>query len=75
MSSRCQAVGGDVAFADGDGWSLRNYNAFVVPLDLRVQYRWSNNITLFAALDNIQDLPTAGGINRRSYRGGIRWNY
>ena len=57
------------------GFRQRNYNAFVVPLDLRLQYRWSNNITLFAALDNIQDLPTSGGINRRSYRAGIRWNY
>jgi hypothetical protein len=52
-----------------------NYNAIVVQTDLRLQYRWSNNITLFGAVDNIQNLPTAGGILRRTYRGGIRWNY
>ncbi len=52
-----------------------NYNAIVVRTDLRVQYRWTNNITLFGAIDNVQDLPTAGGILRRAYRAGIRWNY
>jgi outer membrane receptor protein involved in Fe transport len=52
-----------------------NYNAAVVTTDLRVQYRWNNNITLFGAVDNIQDLPTAGGFLRRSYRMGVRWNY
>jgi outer membrane receptor protein involved in Fe transport len=52
-----------------------NYNATVVRTDLRVQYRWSNNITLFGAVDNVQNLPTAGGILRRSYRMGVRFNY
>jgi outer membrane receptor protein involved in Fe transport len=57
------------------GFQETNYNAFVVRTDLRVQYRWSNNITLFGAIDNIQNLPQAGGVFRRVYRGGIRWNY
>ncbi len=52
-----------------------NYNAMTAPVDLRLQYRWNNNITLFANVDNVQDLPTAGGILRRSYRLGVRWNY
>ena len=52
-----------------------NYNAAVVRTDLRVQYRWSNNITLFAAVDNVQNLPTAGGALRRQWRAGVRWNY
>jgi outer membrane receptor protein involved in Fe transport len=52
-----------------------NYVAAVVRTDLRAQYRWSNNITLFAAVDNVQNLPTAGGALRRTWRGGIRWNY
>jgi hypothetical protein len=52
-----------------------NYNAAVISTDLRAQYRWNNNITLFGAVDNIQDLPTAGGFLRRSYRMGVRWNY
>jgi hypothetical protein len=57
------------------GFQETDYNAFVVRTDLRVQYRWNNNITLFGAIDNVQNLPQAGGIFRRVYRGGIRWNY
>ena len=57
------------------GFQETSYNAFVFRTDVRVQYRWSNNITLFAAIDNIQNLPTAGGFFRRQYRGGIRWNF
>ena len=56
------------------GFRERNYNAFVVPLDLRVQYRWSNNITLFGNVDNLQNLPY-GGTFRRAYRMGVRFNY
>jgi hypothetical protein len=26
-------------------------------------------------VDNVQDLPTFGGNQRRSYRMGVRWNY
>ena len=51
-----------------------NYNATQVRTDLRVQYRWDNNITLFAAVDNVQGLPMFGQM-RRQYRGGVRWNY
>jgi len=53
----------------------KRYDPFSVSTDVRVQYRWSNNITFFAALDNVQDLPTFGGDLRRSYRAGIRFNY
>ncbi|MBV9550158.1 MAG: TonB-dependent receptor [Alphaproteobacteria bacterium] len=53
-----------------------NYNRYQVDLDLRASYRWSNNITLFGAVDNVQDLPSfANGGQRRQYRAGIRWNY
>ena len=52
-----------------------NYNAARVRTDLRVQYRWDNNITLFAAVDNVQNLPTVGGQLRRQWRAGVRWNY
>jgi hypothetical protein len=58
------------------GWTSTNYNAVVVGLDLRGSYKWSNNITLFGAVDNIQDLPTlSNGGQRRTYRAGVRWNY
>jgi outer membrane receptor protein involved in Fe transport len=52
-----------------------NYNAMTAVTDLRVQYRWNNNITLFAAVDNVQDLPRGTSSLRRSYRFGVRWNY
>jgi len=55
--------------------AITNYNAMVVRTDLRVQYSWNSNITLFGAVDNVQNLPTAGGQLRRVYRGGVRWNY
>jgi outer membrane receptor protein involved in Fe transport len=51
-----------------------NYNAWQATTDIRVQYRWDNNITLFANVDNIQNLPF-GGTFRRSYRMGVRFNY
>jgi hypothetical protein len=57
------------------GFQETDYNRFQVRTDLRVQYRWSNNITLFGAIDNVQNLPQVGGVFRRVYRGGIRWNY
>jgi iron complex outermembrane receptor protein len=57
------------------GTAETNYNAFAVRSDVRVQYRWSNNITLFGAIDNIQNLPGGGFSARRSYRAGIRFNY
>jgi outer membrane receptor protein involved in Fe transport len=52
-----------------------NYQAYRVTTDVRVQYRWNNNITLFANVDNIQNLPFGGFTSRRSYRAGIRFNY
>jgi len=52
-----------------------NYNPYRVTTDIRVQYRWSNNITLFANVDNIQNLPGGNFTNRRSYRMGVRFNY
>jgi len=52
-----------------------NYQAYRVTTDLRVQYRWSNNITLFANVDNVQNLPFGGFASRRGYRAGIRFNY
>ena len=55
--------------------AAKRYDPFSVSTDIRTQYRWSNNITFFAALDNVQDLPTFGGDLRRSYRAGIRFNY
>jgi outer membrane receptor for ferrienterochelin and colicin len=58
------------------GWAETNYNPYAVDVDLRASYKWNNNITLFGAVDNVQDLPTFGnGGQRRSYRAGIRWNY
>jgi hypothetical protein len=51
-----------------------NYNAWQATSDIRVQYRWSNNITLFGNVDNIQNLPF-GGTFRRAYRMGVRFNY
>ena len=57
------------------GWRETNYNAYAVGLDLRASYKWNNNITLFGAVDNVQDLPTFGSNQRRSYRMGVRWNY
>ena len=53
--------------------AIKNYNAAVVRTDLRVQYKMNSNMTLFAAVDNVQNLPTAGGQLRRLYRGGLRW--
>jgi len=52
-----------------------NYQAFQVTTDVRVQYRWSNNITLFANVDNIQNLPFGGFNSRRNYRLGVRFSY
>jgi iron complex outermembrane receptor protein len=51
-----------------------NVNGIRAPIDLRAQYRWTNNITLFAAIDNVQNLPTDTTL-RRSYRFGLRFNY
>ncbi len=53
------------------GFAETNYTAFVVRTDLRVQYRWSNNITLLALSTTFENLPQAGGVFRRVYRGGI----
>jgi hypothetical protein len=56
------------------GFNPTSYSPWQATTDLRVQYRWSNNITLFGAIDNIQNLPY-GGTFRRSYRMGVRFNY
>ncbi len=53
---------------------MRNIVDPRAPLDVRVQYRWTNNITLFGAVDNIQNLPQDTTL-RRSYRMGVRFNY
>ena len=58
----------------GDGILETNYNAMELPIDLRAQYRWNNNITLFAAIDNVQNLPT-DTVLRRAYRFGVRFSY
>jgi outer membrane receptor protein involved in Fe transport len=52
-----------------------NYNRPSVRTDIRVQYRWSNNITLFANIDNLQNIPLGGFNGRRNYRVGVRFNY
>ncbi len=52
-----------------------NYQAYRVTTDIRVQYRWNNNVTLFANVDNLQNLPFGGWSSRRSYRMGVRFNY
>jgi outer membrane receptor protein involved in Fe transport len=57
------------------GTAETNYNRFAVRSDVRVQYRWSNNITLFGAIDNVQNIPGGGFASRRSYRAGVRFNY
>ena len=58
------------------GWAQTNYNPYAIDIDLRASYRWSNNITLFSAIDNIMDNPQFGNNGqRRSYRLGVRWNY
>jgi hypothetical protein len=51
-----------------------NYNPFQTTVDLRLQYRWSNNITLFTSIDNVANVPY-GGTFRRGYRLGVRFNY
>jgi len=53
---------------------LRNMVDPRAPVDLRVQYRWDSNITLFAAIDNIQNIPTDTTL-RRAYRAGVRFAY
>lgn len=58
----------------GAGIIAHNYNALRVPLDLRTSYKWDGNITLFGAVDNIQNLPTDTTL-RRAYRVGVRFNY
>ncbi len=63
-----------VAGQRGTGILETNYNAMELPIDLRAQYRWSNNITLFAAIDNVQNLPTDTTL-RRAYRLGVRFSY
>jgi outer membrane receptor protein involved in Fe transport len=57
-----------------DGMTPTLYNPWQATTDVRAQYRWSNNITLFANVDNIQNLPY-GGTFRRAYRMGVRFNY
>ena len=58
----------------GENWT--NYSPYAIDLDLRASYRWSNNITLFGAIDNVMDNPQIGnGGQRRQYRLGVRWNY
>ena len=57
------------------GWRETNYNAYAVGLDLRASYKWNNNITLFSAVDNVQDLPTSGSNQRRTYRMGVRLKF
>jgi len=59
---------------NGDGITETNYQAIRAPIDLRVQYRWTNNITLYAAIDNIQNLPVDSTL-RRAYRMGVRFAY
>jgi len=58
----------------GAGITAHNYNAMRIPLDLRASYKWDSNITLFSAVDNIQNLPTDSTL-RRAYRVGVRFNY
>jgi hypothetical protein len=58
----------------GPGIAVPNYNAIRVPLDLRASYKWDNNITLFGAVDNVQNLPT-DALLRRAYRVGIRFAF
>jgi len=58
------------------GENSTNYNPWAIDIDLRASYRWSNNITLFGAVDNVMDNPQFGnGGQRRQYRMGVRWNY
>ena len=57
------------------GFTSTNYNAVSVATDLRTSYKWNNNITLTGNVDNIQDLPTFGSFERRTYRFAVRWNY
>jgi len=52
-----------------------NYNAMSVPVDLRIGYKWNNNINLQFNVNNVQNLPTGGGLLRRTYTFAIRWNY
>ena len=59
---------------NGAGINSPNYNAIRVPLDLRASYKWDNNITLFGAVDNVQNLPT-DALLRRAYRVGVRFAF
>jgi outer membrane receptor protein involved in Fe transport len=58
----------------GAGITTHNYVAMRVPLDLRASYKWDSSITLFSAVDNIQNLPTDSTL-RRAYRVGVRFAY
>ena len=58
------------------GENSTQYNPWAIDIDLRASYRYSNNITLFGAIDNVMDNPQFGnGGQRRQYRMGVRWNY
>jgi len=58
------------------GWNSTNYNRAQVDVDLRASYKWSNNITLSSAIDNVMDNPAFGnGGQRRTYRLVVRFNY
>lgn len=58
-----------------EGMIDNNYNAAVFPIDLRASYDWNDNVSLYAAVDNIQNLPSDGDALRRQYRVGFRFNY
>ena len=58
-----------------EGMVDSNYVPAVFPIDLRTSYRWNDNITIYFAIDNIQNLPTVDGTLRRNYRTGVRFNF
>ena len=57
-----------------DGLLDDNYKGALFPIDLRASYDWNDNVALYAAVDNIQNLPDDSNL-RRQYRVGFRFNY
>ena len=78
LRSVAYSPAGTPILADGeldDGLLDNNDVGAVFPIDLRTSYDWNDNVSLYAAVDNIQNLPTDTGNLRRQYRVGFRFNY
>jgi outer membrane receptor protein involved in Fe transport len=74
---------GVLTLGAGDGNLLDNNHVNPVAyLDLRLAYRWTDNIELYSAIDNVTSVPkpqdgstAVYDIFGRTIRGGLRFNY